>query len=113
MAIAISSRPARRAQCAFYDVDPRSGETIEIFYADALVAQSFGAHAAGWYWRYRQPDLSVDVPVGPFLVCLGSSAQRNCATLVGRLCVVNRKSANTHLLAAVGTAPGMIAAASE
>jgi hypothetical protein len=40
MATAISSHAARRQECAFYEIDPRTGATVEIFYADrALVDQ--------------------------------------------------------------------------
>jgi hypothetical protein len=57
----------QRAGCALYEIDPTTGATIEIFCADRVAAQSFGAHAAGWYWRQRG---SVDLPSGPFIVCL-------------------------------------------
>jgi hypothetical protein len=40
--------PARRAGCTLYEIDPRSGATVEIFYADSAVAQSFGARGAGF-----------------------------------------------------------------
>ena len=70
MATAISSHAARRAECAFYEIDPKTGATIEIFCADRALARSFGSRAAGWYWRLRQPDCSPGVPSGPFLVCL-------------------------------------------
>jgi hypothetical protein len=50
-ASAINSHPARPAGCAFYEVDPQSGATIEMFYADRERAQAFGSRAAGRYWR--------------------------------------------------------------
>jgi hypothetical protein len=59
--------PTQRAGCALYQIDPTTGAIIEIFCADRLAAQSFGAHAAGWYWRRHG---SPDVPSGPFIVCL-------------------------------------------
>jgi hypothetical protein len=59
--------PTQRAGCTLYEIDPTTGATIEIFCADRVVAQSFGAHAAGWYWRQRG---SPNLPSGPFLVCL-------------------------------------------
>jgi hypothetical protein len=62
----------QRAGCALYDIDRTTGETIEIFCADRVVAQSFGARAAGWYWRRRG---SPNLPTGPFIVCL--DAYRN------------------------------------
>jgi hypothetical protein len=67
MATAISSHAARRQECAFYEIDPRTGATVEIFYANGLAAQSFGARGAGFYWRQRG---SANVPSGPFLICL-------------------------------------------
>jgi hypothetical protein len=33
----------QRAGCALYEIDPATGATIEIFYADRAVAQSFVA----------------------------------------------------------------------
>jgi len=65
--------------CTLYEIDPRTGQTIEIFYADSVVAQSFGARGTGFYWRMR--DCSSDVPSGPFIICL--DAYRD-ALLVGR-----------------------------
>jgi hypothetical protein len=59
-------------RCALYEIDPRTGTTIEIFYADAFAAQSFGARGAGFYWRERG---SPNVAGGPFVVCL--DAYRN------------------------------------
>ncbi len=53
--------------CALCEIDPTTGATIEIFCADRVMAQSFGAHAAGWYWRERG---SPNPPSGPFIVCL-------------------------------------------
>ena len=67
MTMAISSGPMRRAECAFYEIDPRTGATVVVFYADGLAAQSFGARGAGFYWRERG---SANVPSGPFFVCL-------------------------------------------
>ena len=70
MPMPITSPVGRSAGCTLYEIDPRSGATIEIFYADSAFAQSFGARAAGWYWRHRQADYSAGVPAGPFLICL-------------------------------------------
>jgi hypothetical protein len=54
-------------RCALYEIDPRTGATIEIFYADAFAAQSFGARGAGFYWRERGSSSGAS---GPFVVCL-------------------------------------------
>ena len=58
--------------CAFYDFDPRTGATVEIFYADKVAAQLFGACGAGFYWRERG---SPEVPSGPFVTCYAAYRQ--------------------------------------
>jgi hypothetical protein len=49
-----------------FDVDPRTGASIEIFYGDRSL-ETFGRCGAGWFWwsrrRGRSPDGS---PTGPF-----------------------------------------------
>ena len=59
----LASRSRRPQSEPLYDTDPRTGETIEVFYADRFLAASLGA-GAGWYWwrRGRQPTQ----PFGPF-----------------------------------------------
>jgi hypothetical protein len=47
----------QRAGCAFYEIDPTNGATIEIFCADRVVAQSFGAQCtASKSWLCPQSD---------------------------------------------------------
>ena len=60
---------ARRVECAFYEIDPRTGVTIKISCADHALL-GFGGRAAGWYWRYRQTDCPPDIPNDLFLFCL-------------------------------------------
>ena len=36
-----------------YDVDPRTGASIEVFYADRAL-ETFGRCGAGWFWCSRQ-----------------------------------------------------------
>ena len=48
MARAIRTSP-QAAYEPLYDVDPRSGATIEVFYADRVLAKSFGTRAR-WFW---------------------------------------------------------------
>ena len=36
-----------------YDIDPRTGATIEVFYADRAL-ETFGRCGAGWFWCSRQ-----------------------------------------------------------
>ena len=33
----------------FYDVDPRTGASVEVFYADRVLAKSFGGQGPGCY----------------------------------------------------------------
>src|SRR6185369_14399213 len=44
-----------------YEVDPRTGATIEVFYADRTL-ETFGRCGAGWFWCFRVRGSS---PVGP------------------------------------------------
>jgi hypothetical protein len=51
----------------FYDVDPRTGASVEVFYADRVLATSFGMSDAGWYfWSCQCGSLPSDLPIGPF-----------------------------------------------
>ena len=36
-----------------YDLDPRTGATIEVFYADRAL-ETFGRCGAGWFWCSRR-----------------------------------------------------------
>jgi hypothetical protein len=36
-----------------YDIDPRTGADIEVFYADREL-ETFGGCGAGWFWCSRQ-----------------------------------------------------------
>jgi hypothetical protein len=56
MATTVNSQSMRRTSFALYEIDPKSGATVEIFYADIALAQYFGARGADWYWRYRQTN---------------------------------------------------------
>jgi hypothetical protein len=49
-----------------YDIEPRTGVRVEIFYADRALAKSFG-RSAGWFWWSCQSGfLPDDEPTGPF-----------------------------------------------
>jgi hypothetical protein len=49
-----------------YDIDPQTGASIEVFYADRVLAESFGTHA-GWFWWTCRPGCLPDrPPIGPF-----------------------------------------------
>lgn len=49
-----------------YDIDPRTGASIEVFYADREL-ESFGRCGPGWFWCSRQRGYpSGGPPTGPF-----------------------------------------------
>jgi hypothetical protein len=49
-----------------FDIHPRTGFTIEIFYLDRTL-ESFGRAGAGWFWWPRRIGCSPDAsPTGPF-----------------------------------------------
>ena len=68
MARAVNSDAKRRAVLEpLYDFDPRTGTSIEVFYVDHVLAQSFGARGPGWFWWTRHDGfLPDDIPAGPF-----------------------------------------------
>ena len=51
-------------QCAhdpLYDIDPQTGATIEVFYADRTL-ETFGRGGCGWFWWSRRRGFSPDGP---------------------------------------------------
>ena len=49
-----------------YDIDPRTGASIEVFYADRAL-ETFGRCGAGWFWWSRRRGCSpTGSPIGPF-----------------------------------------------
>jgi hypothetical protein len=57
--------PNRRPEPLF-DVDPRTGASIEVFYADRRL-ETFGRCGAGWFWCLRRRGCSPDgAATGPF-----------------------------------------------
>ena len=49
-----------------YHIDPQTGTTIEVFYADRTL-ETFGRCGAGWFWWPRRRGCSPDgSPIGPF-----------------------------------------------
>ena len=49
-----------------YDIDPQTGATIEVFFADRAL-ETFGRCGAGWFWCFRRRGFSpVDPATGPF-----------------------------------------------
>jgi hypothetical protein len=49
-----------------YDVDPRTGDTVEIFHADSALAKSFGTRPGWHWWSCRRGFLPDRQPTGPF-----------------------------------------------
>jgi hypothetical protein len=68
VARAVISDPKRRTAFEpLYDIDPNTGASVEIFYADRALATSFGAPDAGWFWWTCQGgSLPEGEPSGPF-----------------------------------------------
>lgn len=56
----------RVAHESLYDINPRTGATIEVFYADRAL-ETFGWQGAGWFWWARRRGHSPAGPAkGPF-----------------------------------------------
>jgi hypothetical protein len=68
MARSAISDPMRRAAYGpLYDIDPRTGASIEVSYADGVLARSFGTRGAGWFWwSCKCGCLPTVPPKGPF-----------------------------------------------
>jgi hypothetical protein len=64
----VTSNPERRpAFEPMYAIDAQTGATIEIFFADLVLASSFQAFGPGWFhWRCRPGCLPECPPAGPF-----------------------------------------------
>lgn len=56
----------RAAHEPLYDINPLTGATIEVFYADRAL-ETFGWKGAGWFWWARRRGHSPSgSPRGPF-----------------------------------------------
>ena len=63
----LTSKTQPYPQCEpLYEIDPRSGATIEIFYADDVLAKSFGTCVGWFFWSCLPGCLPEIPPVGPF-----------------------------------------------
>src|ERR1700694_3982516 len=59
----MTSNPRREP---LFDIDPQTGATIEVFYADRRL-ETFGRTGAGWFWWSRRRGRAPDGPLtGPF-----------------------------------------------
>jgi hypothetical protein len=63
----MSSLDRRHRQYApFFDTDPVTGRSIEVFYADRTL-ETFGKGGAGWFWHVRRSGLAPEGAArGPF-----------------------------------------------
>jgi hypothetical protein len=68
VARAVISDPNRHtAREPLYDIDPQTGASVEIFYADRAMARAFGTSDFGWFWwMCRAGSLPDRLPTGPF-----------------------------------------------
>ncbi len=49
-----------------YDIHPRTGAAVEIFYADRSL-ETFGRTGPGWFWWCRRPGFApAGLATGPF-----------------------------------------------
>jgi hypothetical protein len=49
-----------------YDIDPRTGASFEVFYADRTL-ETFGRCGLGWFWWSRRAGFTPSgAPTGPF-----------------------------------------------
>jgi len=63
----VTSNPKQRAaREPLYDINPETGVSIEIFYADRTL-ETFGRGGAGWFWWSRRSGSAPEGPAtGPF-----------------------------------------------
>jgi hypothetical protein len=58
--------PSNLRREPLFDVDPRTGATIEVFYVDRTM-ETFGRSGAGWFWCSRRRGFASEgPPTGPF-----------------------------------------------
>jgi hypothetical protein len=62
------SNPRQRARHEpLFDVHPRTGASIEVFYSDRTL-ETFGRCGAGWFWWSRRRGFSpAGLATGPFV----------------------------------------------
>jgi hypothetical protein len=75
-------QPAR--QEPLYDIDPETGVSIEVFYADRTL-ETFGQYGGGWFWWPRRPGCAPDgSAIGPFATSYAAYRHTMGAGLFGR-----------------------------
>jgi hypothetical protein len=67
VARAVISHPKRHAAFEpIYDGDPHTGVSLEVFFADCVLAKSFGSRSGWFWWRCKPGSLPDLPPTGPF-----------------------------------------------
>jgi hypothetical protein len=73
---------ARAAREPLYDIHPRTGVSIEVFYSDRTL-ETFGRSGAGWFYWARRPGFAPDgLATGPFATSY--SAYRDAFVRIAR-----------------------------
>ena len=65
MAWSITTTAAERSS---HELDPRTGNSVEIFYADAGLTKSLGGRTGWFWWTCRVGSLPSCSPMGPFAI---------------------------------------------
>jgi hypothetical protein len=77
----LAPSPGRREP--LFDIDPQSGTSIEVFYADRSL-ETFGRCGAGWFWCFRRRGCpSLGPATGQFATRY--AAYRNAIVMLTRL----------------------------
>jgi hypothetical protein len=75
-----SSMKKRSAHEPLFEINPWTGASVEVFYADREL-ETFGRSGSGWFWWPRRRGFSPDgLPTGPFAKSYG--AYRHAVGLV-------------------------------
>jgi hypothetical protein len=78
MAKIVASKADQRAtREPLYDIDPRTGASVEVFFADRVLARSFGKRPGWFWWSCRTGLLPDGVPTGPFATSYAVSVSTN------------------------------------
>jgi hypothetical protein len=82
-------------------MDPQTGASVEVFYADRTLANSFGRGTGWFWWTCQRGFLPNNLPTGPFAT--GYAAYRNFALVIGWLQTCPRQPRTARLVAIAET----------
>ena len=82
-----------------YDIDPRTGASIEVFYADRTL-ETFGRYGAGWFWCSRQRGYPpwgepTDLPYELRMICSRVNMRHPSVTCTAQLWLTHNVNADT------------------